>query len=185
MNEVTKQATELNFNDIYKEQKPRIELYLRTKTTNEELRNEVVSQTFVKAYTGLKTNKFDASKSSISTWIHKIALNTLIDEIRKNKYNLVHISDMTNEEGNEYFEIADNCKTDAILENNELADNIINAFDKVKPTHKEIAIQYFMYQKEYSEIAEMLSIPLNTVKVAILRAREVLQNNLKMEYASL
>jgi RNA polymerase sigma-70 factor (ECF subfamily) len=189
MNEVTKAQTEISaidFNKVYKEQKPRIELYLRTKTSDEELRNEVISQTFVKVYTGLEHGKFNSSKSSISTWVHTIARNTLIDEIRKNKNNLVHISDYTNENGDEILEFKDNGRgTDAVVENNELADSIMTAFNKVKPTYKEIAIQYFMYQKEYSEIADMLSIPLNTVKVAIMRAREVLQGQLKREYATM
>jgi RNA polymerase sigma factor (sigma-70 family) len=118
--------------------------------------------------------------------VHTIARNTLIDEIRKNKNNLVHISDYTNENGDEILEFKDNGRgTDAVVENNELADSIMTAFNKVKPTYKEIAIQYFMYQKEYSEIADMLSIPLNTVKVAIMRAREVLQGQLKREYATM
>ena len=59
------------------------------------------------------------------------------------------------------------------------------AFDKIKPTYREVAIEHFIYEQNYNEIAEKLDIPLNTVKVAILRAREVLQGALKYEYASL
>ena len=124
MNEITKaqigkmNETELNkfFTEVYKEMLPQIDMYLRTKTSNEELRSEVISQTFIKVYNGLKTGKFDENKGEFNpdkkikmlSWVHTIAKNALIDEIRKNKDRnlLVHISDYTDENGREFFDVA-------------------------------------------------------------------------------
>ena len=189
MNEVTKTQTKDElFTAIYNEQKPLIELYLRTKISNEEVRNDIISDTFMKVFQKLET--YNPNKNAkLTTWVHVIARNTLIDYIRKNKNCAISETDLNSDDNtdNRLFEFknVNEVTADKRLENNELADKIITAFEKIKPTYKEVAIQHFIYEQNYNEIAEKLDIPLNTVKVAILRAREVLQGALKFEYASL
>ena len=188
MNEATKSQTkEEIFTKIYNEQKPRIELYLRTKISNEEVRNDIISETFIKVFQRMDET-YKPEMSRITTWIHTIARNTLIDYIRKNKNCVISEADL-NDENNETkqfeFKDASEVTADKQLENNELADKIMDAFENIKPSYKEVAIQHFIYEQNYNEIANKLDIPLNTVKVAIMRAREVLQGALKYEYATL
>jgi RNA polymerase sigma-70 factor (ECF subfamily) len=188
MNEVTKTTAKLEFNSLYKEFKPAIGAHLRTKIQNEEERDDIEMRVWAKLDANLHT--YNATKGQMNTWLFTIVKNEIIDYYRSDRYKkhellTSKVCSMTNEEGNETFQfIADNTASTEI-ENNELSDKILTAFDKIKPTYKDIAIQFFLYEKKYSEIADAMSIPLNTVKVAILRAREVLQNNLKAEYASL
>ena len=190
MNEVTKPQTKDEiFTKIYNEQKPRIELYLRTKISNEEVRNDIISETFIKVFQRMdETYKPEMSK--VTTWIHKIALNTLIDYIRKDKTKNCATTEADlnlNDDDHQTFEFKNvsEVTADKQLENNELADKIMDAFENIKPSYKEVAIQHFIYEQNYNEIADKLDIPLNTVKVAIMRAREVLQGALKYEYATL
>ena len=189
MNEVTKaQSKDEIFTKIYNEQKPLIELYLRTKITNEEVRNDIISETFIKVFQRMEET-YKPEMSKITTWIHTIARNTLIDYIRKEKIKNCATTEadlnLHDDEKTFEFKNVSEVTADKQLENNELADRILMAFDKIKPTYREVAIEHFIYEQYYNEIAEKLDIPLNTVKVAILRAREVLQGALKYEYASL
>ena len=181
------------FLQIYKEQKPRIELFLHARISNNEVREDIVSETFLKVFQKLET--FDPNKKvnnknvQLTTWVHSIALNCLIDYVRKNsRYTVINESDLnTFDEEQRTFEFKEvsEMTADKQLENNELTDKILTAFEQIRPKQKEVAIQYFIYEKNYNEIAEKLEMPLNTVKVAILRAREVLQSALKFEYARL
>ena len=188
MNEVTKPQTKAEiFTKIYNEQKPRLELYLRTKINNEEVRNDIISDTFIKVFQRMEET-YKPEMSRITTWVHTIARNTLIDYIRKNKYSVISETDLNSDsDEHQTFEFKDMSETtaDKQLENNELADKIMDAFENIKPSYKEVAIQHFIYEQDYNEIADKLDMPLNTVKVAIMRAREVLQGALKFEYATM
>ena len=62
---------------------------------------------------------------------------------------------------------------------------IRRAIRTLKPLEKRLAILRLVLEYEYSEIAEMLEMPLNSVKVMIFRAKENLQVALKQEYAML
>jgi RNA polymerase sigma-70 factor, ECF subfamily len=188
MNEVTKTATTLEFNAIYKEYKPAIVAHLRTKVQNEEERDDIEMRVWGKLNENLHT--YNIAKGKLNTWLFTIVKNEIIDYYRSDRHTkhelmTTKMCAMVNEEGEEAFQFIGDGTASTTIENNELSDKILNAFEKIKPTYKEIAIEYFLYERQYTEIAEAMSIPLGTVKVAILRAREVLQANLKMEYASL
>jgi RNA polymerase sigma-70 factor (ECF subfamily) len=188
MNEVTNRATELEFNAIYKEFKPAIVAHLRTKIKNEEERDDIEMRVWGKLNENLHTHNI--AKGKLNTWLFTIVKNEIIDYFRSDRYKkheamTTKVSAMVNEEGVEAFQFIGDNTASTEIENNQLSDKILNAFEKIKPTYKDIAIQYFLYEKQYTEIADAMSIPLGTVKVAIMRAREVLQNNLKVEYASL
>jgi RNA polymerase sigma factor (sigma-70 family) len=189
MNEVTKTTYKnTDFDKVYKEFKPAIVAHLRTKVQNEEMREEMLATVMCKLAKHLES--YNPDKGKLNTWLFTIVNNMVIDyyrseEYRKHEMMTVNISEIVNDEGEEAFQIKAEGTASTSIENNELADKILTAFDKIKPTYKDIAIQFFIHEKKYNEISEAMSIPLNTVKVAILRAREVLQNNLKAEYASM
>lgn len=185
MNEVT---NKLNYVDVYNEYKTKISAYLRTKVQNEEQREDMLAEVFVKLAKHFDT--YNPTKGKINTWLFTVVDNMIIDyyrsaEYRKHEMMTVNTSGMLNDESEEFFQFISEGTASTRVENNELSDKILTAFEKIKPTHKEIAIQFFLYEKQYSEIAKVMNIPLSTVRVAILRAREVLQSNLKVEYASL
>jgi len=52
----------------------------------------------------------------------------------------------------------------------------------LKPKYQRIAELYFLQDKPYNEVAELLEIPLGTVKGMINRVRTMLQAELKPAY---
>ena len=54
---------------------------------------------------------------------------------------------------------------------------------ELKPKLRSVAELFFIKDLSHKQIAEMLDIPVNSVKVYILRSRERLQIALKNEYA--
>ena len=65
---------------IYKEFHPKVYQYLVNRMGSIEDAEDMAQTVFVKVYTKLDT--FDATKSSLSTWIFNITRNTLIDHQR-------------------------------------------------------------------------------------------------------
>jgi RNA polymerase sigma-70 factor (ECF subfamily) len=178
----TTTTSNLKFEDVYNEYKPLIEYFLRNKIKNEEVREDIVAMTFIKVAKHLEA--YQPEKSKLSTWIHLIANRLVIDEYRKNNAT-ISTTDLSSNDGTIAFEFIGEDSADSTIDNKELHRNIRRAIRTLKPTEKHISILRFVKEYEYSEIAEILDMPLNSVKVTIMRAKESLQSALRNEYAML
>lgn len=89
---VTKAQKDIkDFDNIYQHYVVKLKNYFRPKVSNNEFEAEdLTSQTFEKALRNIK--KFKWQGVSFSSWLYKIANNTLIDFYRKNK-NSVEITE--------------------------------------------------------------------------------------------
>lgn len=137
---------------------------------------ELSQEVFIKIYKSISTFN---SNSSLSTWIYKIATTTCIDEIRKRKkHNTVSIEE-SEQENVCTIEIAD-LSADPLtqIEKNELKIDIQNAISQLSEEFKTVIILRDIQGFSYNEIAEILSIPLGTVKSRIKRARNFLKDYL-------
>jgi RNA polymerase sigma factor (sigma-70 family) len=64
----------------------------------------------------------------------------------------------------------------------EIKGKINNAIDKLDVKYRRVAILYFLWEYEYSEIAIILNVPMGTVKGMLSRSRAKLQDSLKDTY---
>jgi RNA polymerase sigma factor (sigma-70 family) len=178
-----------DFTEVYKEYKPIVMKVVRMRIKCEAKVEDITADVFEKVFKHLKT--YDLSKSKFNTWIITITHNTMIDYFRKeglsstrfvNVDNFIHDGKGSTDTSNFFIEPQ---ACDAEMEKQELKQKISKVFSTLKPKQKEIAVMYFKQNLQYTDIANVLEIPLNTVKVTIMRIREVLQSALKQEYASL
>ena len=155
--------------------------YVTTKVKRSEDAEEITSEVFVRCNKHLAI--YDVNRAKISTWLFTIANNLIIDHYRKADENTINVSRFADAEtGKEVFQFISDDSADDNVQNSELMYAINRAMSKLKPKHKEIAVMYFKDNQQYVDIANVLDIPLNTVKVTILRIREALQSYLKNEY---
>jgi len=130
---------------------------------------DVAQQVFVKAYFSLP--RFDL-RSKFSTWIYKIAVNECWNHLRKKKARpLVYEADLT-EEQSERFEgeaqRSSGVDPEEAARQHDLAEWLLSQVDEVDRNMFELKeIQGF----SIDEIAEMLGLNANTVKVRLFRAR--------------
>ena len=146
-------------------------LSLRMMKHTEEA-EEAAQDTFIKAYKSL--NKFKGD-SKFSTWIYRVAYNTCLDRLKKNKRQQYTV------EINEYTE--HQVKT------------IDNALDQIEAKEKQQAIQdclallpsedsflltlYYFEELSLEEIGKIVSLKPNNVKVKLFRGRKKLATILK------
>jgi RNA polymerase sigma-70 factor (ECF subfamily) len=150
-----------------------------------EIAQELTQDVLIKANEHLLN--YDVQKSKISTWLLTIANNKVIDHYRSNANNTkVNVSDFADAEtGRELFTFTSDESTNTMTENAELREKIAAAIENLKPAYKQVAVLYFVEDKQYSEIAEALSVPMGTVKGMVNRVRAMLQEQLQDEYANL
>lgn len=142
---------------------------------------DLVQETFIKAYKALDKFKFNYS---FSAWIYRIASNNTIDFLRKRRFDTFSIDKpIGNAEDENYFEIEDNSYSpDSDLISEQKTDIIKAAIDTLPENYREIIILRHEEELDYKAIAEQLDLPLGTVKAHLFRARKLLYEELKDKY---
>ena len=140
------------------------------------LSQDFVHDTFLKVLEKIHT--FNPEKSTLKTWIFNICKNLIIDNSRSNmnKFNSKLVSiDAANDDFDLIVVPDKTRKSDKSIYN-----GIIQTINGLKETYKSVAMLRFVHQKQLNEIAEELGMPINTVKVTVMRCKEILQPKLEM-----
>jgi RNA polymerase sigma factor, sigma-70 family len=162
------------FGKIQKKYKRMITAVIRRVVSNELDIEDLVQETFIKAYNAL--GSYD-QRYSFSSWLVKIATNHAIDFLRKRKLETISISthSIENDEDDFIIQIPDtNLLPDQNLSQKELANTIQSILEKMPENFRQIIILRFQQEMDYNEIAQKLSIPLGTVKATLFRAKKML-----------
>jgi RNA polymerase sigma-70 factor (ECF subfamily) len=133
---------------------------------------EVAQDTFIKAYKSL--NKFKGD-SKFSTWIYKVAYNTCLDRLKKNKR---YQSNVTIDEYTEHHVKSIDNALDT-LEQKERQLIIKSCIDKLDSESGFLLTLYYFEEQSLDEIAAVTGLKANNVKVKIFRARKKLATILK------
>ena len=131
---------------------------------------DIAQQVFVKAYFSLK--RFD-QRAAFSTWLYKITVNECWDLLRKKKVRpLVYESDLSEEQARQFGSPEKQAKpaldTSEILESRQYVDNLLAGIDE---RDRMMLILKEVEGFAVEEIAQMLKLNANTVKVRLFRAR--------------
>ena len=140
--------------------------------------NDLVQETFMKAFGSLSSYRFEYR---FSTWLYKIAANNAIDHLRKKRIEALSLDKpVQTYDGEVSIEIPDwtnNPEED--LYRKRRAVTVQEAIASLPPKYREVIVLRHQQDKSYEEIAEQLHIPVGTVKARIFRARELLKKKLK------
>lgn len=171
----------LEFNEIYKLNYRPIFIFISRTVKDKNVVEELANDVFVKAYKYFE--QYDSAKSSLTTWLHNIAKNCIIDHFRtSNDDKFILVSTFVgedHEEGDKIYEFASTSVDDNQIERKELKEQIKKSISGLAPKYRLIAKLYFNKEMKYSEIANFLEIPEGSVKGMIFRVREMLQTSLR------
>lgn len=141
---------------------------------NREEAEEVAQDTFIKTYKSIDKFKGD---SKFSTWIYRVAYNSCLDRIKKNKkhINTLEINEFT---------------THQVV-------TLDNALDKMETKERNVAMQkcidalpseesflltlYYFDDLSLNEISKIVGITSNSIKVKLFRSRKKLATILKTQ----
>ena len=139
-------------------------------TDNGELASDVLQEVFINIWRKIET--YDQTKGRLFTWMLNIARNASIDTLRSKSYQ----NSQKNQElpDNVYKSVA----SQTILMN---VDNIglKKVLEKLKAEHRILVELAYFKGFTHEEIAEMMGIPLGTVKTRIRNALLQLREYLK------
>lgn len=139
---------------------------------NREIAEEVSQDTFIKIFNSLSKFKGD---SKFSTWIYKIAYNTCLDYLKKNK----------KEEHNVVIDELKGCvvKTTtnalSILEDQERKQDIQYCLNLLPSEESFLLTLFYFEDQNLNEIGKIMDISANNVKIKLYRSRKKLAVILK------
>ena len=161
------QGQYLLYTEILKRYEKKIYYYIRRITSWDQLSIEDMTQdTFIKTYRNLQS--FDTSKK-FSSWIYRIGHNVAVDFLKSQKRPSVSLDGLEEVLVSKQLLVEDM----AILESDK--QKLAKMIEMLPVKYKEVIVLYYMEEKTYDEIGEILRIPISTVGVLLLRARQKLK----------
>lgn len=120
---------------------------------------EAVHESFIKAYINL--NGFNL-KMKFSSWIYRIVHNQVMNTLSKNKRELPLFDNVD-------FDSGENLELD--LSKKEIKERVNKCIDKISIMYSEPLLLYYIEEKSYEEISDILRLPIGTVGTRINRAK--------------
>jgi RNA polymerase sigma-70 factor, ECF subfamily len=135
--------------------------YVTYLVTDEQLAADIVQETFIKAY--IHANGFNL-KQKFSSWLYRIAHNQAINAVTHHK-PVVRESDMFT-----LVESTENIEDDFIRK--ELHTQLHHCLSELPVQYREPLVLFFLEEKSYQEISDILRLPMGTVSTRINRAKQ-------------
>ncbi len=147
---------------------------------------DLSQEVFIKAWNALP--RFEA-RARFSTWLYRIAHNTVYDWVRKRKIESAgelndELFDRERIDSASFTTPAGGDSPDATMVQDELRQKIEQALGKLSPEHREVVVLKDVQGLAYKEIAEVIDCSIGTVMSRLFYARQKLQTMLKHEYES-
>jgi RNA polymerase sigma-70 factor (ECF subfamily) len=132
---------------------------------------DVTQESFIKAFQ--KIGQFRGG--SFRSWLLKIVTHTAIDHLRRYKRQVtipLYLEDEQGEEMESPSWLADpGPSTEAIMEQGELRGYIQRLLYELPETYRSVISLIDLYELDYKEAAEILNVPMGTIKSRLARAR--------------
>jgi RNA polymerase sigma-70 factor (ECF subfamily) len=134
---------------------------------DEMMASDIVQETFIKSYKNLQSFN---SKYKFSSWIYRIAHNEAMNLVKHER----HISRDTDIE--EIHEASYEATTVQDIDRAILQGNVKDCLDSLDLRYREVLMLQYYENMKYSEIADVLHMPVSTVGVWASRGKTMLKN---------
>jgi RNA polymerase sigma-70 factor, ECF subfamily len=143
-------------------------------SSHDEDARDLAQETFLKAFRGLSGFEF---KSGFYTWVYRIAVNLSLTHRRRAKLRVTTSLDESPGDVPLGERLPDKSGTSPLdrADANEMGEVVSRALDLIDKEHRAVVVLRDMEGLNYAQMAEVLEIPVGTVKSRVSRARAALR----------
>lgn len=165
--EQAKEGKQSAYTKLYEKYKSEIRLTILNIVKNEDVADDLLSVTFVKAFKKLESY---VDHISFRMWLKTIAINSSIDYIRHTKNEMLN-NYVDDEESNIQIEgSVTSPEYDYIIQ--EQYNKLLEYISCLKYKYRQLLMLRFFDGLSYKEIAEKLAMPESSVKTELYKARQ-------------
>lgn len=172
--EQAKNGSKLAINKLLQKYNRFIRRTVKSLVKDDCFADEIICTVMIKLYKNI--NKYTKA-ISFEAWIKTIAINSCIDffrTVQNNRNKVVPLNDIVINSIDSYAPSGEEC-----LINTNISKDVQAAIDSLPKRRKRVVELYFFENKQYKEIAKLLSIPEGTVKSDLSRSKQKLKTILQ------
>ena len=128
---------------------------------------DVMQDAFIKAFKNIENYK---NEVAFGAWLKRIVINQSIDQLKKNKLELVSINEEV---------IAKADEDDWTVESDISIEGIVEVINSLKEKYRLVLTLYLLEGYDHQEISEVLKITETTSRTHLLRGKKILKEALK------
>lgn len=164
---------QIKYNSLISQLKDKIFNYALYMVNNRMDAEDITQDVFIKLW-----NNFDKiNLLKVKPWVLSTTHNLCIDYLRKRKNQMNRSEEIQEHTNSDERDILSD--PEISYKRNMLKERINNSIKKLPDNMKSVFVLYEIEGFKYREISQALDVPLNSVKVYLLRARKKLQEDLR------
>jgi RNA polymerase sigma factor (sigma-70 family) len=160
----------LAFEKLYRAYFPRLSRFAGRMSRSAQLIEEVVNDTMLVVWQ--KAASFDGTCKP-STWIFAVAYRKTLKALKQSDEPVESDSTLYEDEGEQ--------RPEQVLSRQQLQQTVADALDTLPAAQRAVMVLTYYHEMAYSDIAEIVECPLNTVKTRMFHARHRLKDLLWTE----
>jgi RNA polymerase sigma factor (sigma-70 family) len=167
------------FNRLILKYRERLYSVIYNMTGNREDTADLAQDTFIKAFQSI--NRFQGN-ATFFTWLYRIAVNSTVTHLRKNRLRTFFSLEKVVEEGKNSEIIAaltdkSGAERDTFVK--ELQEKLNDALQKLSINHRTVITLFEIDELSHAEIAEVMDCSVGTVRSRLHYAKQLLQAELQ------
>lgn len=163
------------FDRIVHKYKQRIYSIIYNMTSNREDASDLAQECFIKAFRSL--DKFQG-KSQFFTWLYRIAVNTTLTHLKRNRLRRFFSFETIQEDGihPEMMEaLSSRIRADRPVLLREMQEKLNEALQSLSPKHRTVVVLFEVEDLSHEEIAQIVGTTVGTVRSRLHYAKKHLQ----------
>jgi RNA polymerase sigma-70 factor, ECF subfamily len=176
--ELVRQVQEGNvaaYDHLVRKYRERLYSVVYNLTSNREDAADLTQESFIKAFTSIRRFK---GNSAFFTWLYRIAVNTTLSHLKRNRLRRFFSLDNIQEEGapaDVLDALAQRHRTEKGALLSELQEKLNEALQKLSPKHRTVVILFEIEGLSHQEIADIMDCSVGTVRSRLHYAKQQLQ----------
>ncbi len=163
-----------NFTDIFEAYQRPIYNYLLHMTQDPSVAEDLTQETFIRVHDGLPGFRGEAS---LATWVYRIATNLSVDHVRRKSTTQDTMTRSLDEVETDPETLVDDkaASPEQQAARSEMSGCVQDLIEQLPPDYRAAVVLHDLQGMTNGEIAEVLDVSLDTVKIRLHRARKKLR----------
>jgi RNA polymerase sigma factor (sigma-70 family) len=167
---------ELQFGDVVRDHQGFVFRTLVRLTGSREHVEDLAQEVFLRLYRGMESFRGDAK---LTTYLYRITLNVAQDEWKRRRKEQTHTSFDDPDEGWGDRLAGRSGDAEQILSRKQRMASLDRAMAELSEAERQVIVLFHQEELTYEKIAEVLNLPLNTVRTHLHRGRKKLKELLQ------